>query len=332
MFQLPEVSPDHRRRLKRYDRHAPKFTPANPIGVYHRSVRSVTEAIVVTVDGSRLCQFFGGPGTEGVGILDTHTCLIPSRLLKRWPRRAAEDAGGFQVATDPGHHSARRLDWAVKFPDLNEKARELYEQYRPDSLIVESKATSPPLIQELRNVGLCVEEMGAHRGQDKLTKTNAVADMFSSGAVSGALSRGWAQEVVEEMAGFPYGELDDLQDAAVLGLLRLRPGGFRIAGGAAAVLCKVVAVGLMPPSPAAPGAKWSESPCSLCLRIACKRRTAPIICRTLSSSCSLRNRFRKSGNGDARLIGVCRKKKHANIPTFWGRSAAPTRTRPFRAS
>lgn len=31
------------------------------------------------------------------------------------------------------------------------------------------------------------------------------------------------------MAAFPYGEFDDLHDAVVLGLLRLRRGGFRIA-------------------------------------------------------------------------------------------------------
>ena len=30
------------------------------------------------------------------------------------------------------------------------------------------------------------------------------------------------------MAAFPYGEFDDLHDAAVLGLLRIRRGGFRI--------------------------------------------------------------------------------------------------------
>ena len=53
--------------------------------------------------------------------------------------------------------------------------------------------------------------------------------MFSSGAIWAPLGRHWAQEVVEEMAAFPHGESDDLHDAAVLGLLRMRRGGFRIA-------------------------------------------------------------------------------------------------------
>ena len=38
----------------------------------------------------------------------------------------------------------------------------------------------------------------------------------------------WARELQEEMAEFPHGEHDDLHDAAVLGLLRIRRGGFRI--------------------------------------------------------------------------------------------------------
>jgi len=70
--------------------------------------------------------------------------------------------------------------------------------------------------------------MGAHRGHDKITKTNAVADMFSSGMIWAPLQFRWAQEVRGEMAESPHGEHDDLRDAAVLGLLRIRRGGFRI--------------------------------------------------------------------------------------------------------
>jgi len=37
------------------------------------------------------------------------------------------------------------------------------------------------------------------------------------------------QKLREKMAAFPYGESDDMQDAAVWGLLRVRRGGLRIA-------------------------------------------------------------------------------------------------------
>jgi predicted phage terminase large subunit-like protein len=121
--------------------------------------------------------------------------------------------------------------WAgrINFPELKQKALELYRFWKPvDALIVESKATGPPLIQELRKVGLYVEEMPAYRGHDKIVKTNSIADMFSSRAVWASLKHRFAQEVVEEMAAFPHGEYDDLHDAAVLGLMRIRRGGFRL--------------------------------------------------------------------------------------------------------
>jgi predicted phage terminase large subunit-like protein len=116
----------------------------------------------------------------------------------------------------------------LNFPELKQKALKFYKEQRPDSLVIETKGTGTPLVQELRKVGLFIEEMSAHRGFDKVAKSNSVADMFSSGSIWAPLSRKWAQELVEEMAAFPHGEFDDLHDAAVLGLLRIRRGGFRI--------------------------------------------------------------------------------------------------------
>jgi predicted phage terminase large subunit-like protein len=120
----------------------------------------------------------------------------------------------------------------VNFPELKQKALELYQQWKPDSLVVEAKATGTSLTQELWAAGIrYIEAMTVGRGNDKMTRTNAVSDMFSSGSVWAPLSRWWAQELVEEMAAFPYGESDDAHDAAIWGLLRIRRGGFRIATG-----------------------------------------------------------------------------------------------------
>ena len=56
-------------------------------------------------------------------------------------------------------------------------------------------------------------------------RTNAVADLFKSGLVWAPLGLRWVEQVRDEMAVFPYGENDDLHDAAVYGLLRIRQGG-----------------------------------------------------------------------------------------------------------
>ena len=66
------------------------------------------------------------------------------------------------------------------------------------------------------------------RPRDKVMRTNAVADMFSSGSIWAPLRYRWVQELVEEMAAFPYGESDDAHDAEIWGLTRIRRGGFRI--------------------------------------------------------------------------------------------------------
>jgi predicted phage terminase large subunit-like protein len=117
----------------------------------------------------------------------------------------------------------------VNFPELKQKALEFFQQWKPDSLVIEAKATGTSLIQELQAAGVhYIEPMPAHRGNDKATRTNAVSDMFSSGSIWAPLRYRWVQELQEEMASFPFGESDDMHDAAVWGLLRIRRGGFRI--------------------------------------------------------------------------------------------------------
>jgi predicted phage terminase large subunit-like protein len=117
----------------------------------------------------------------------------------------------------------------LNFPELKQKALELYMQWKPWSLVVEAKATGTTLIQELQAVGVrYIEAMPAHRGNDKLTRTNSVSDLFRSGSIWAPLRCKWAQDLQEEMAAFPYGESDDMHDAAVWGLLRVRRSGFRI--------------------------------------------------------------------------------------------------------
>jgi predicted phage terminase large subunit-like protein len=118
--------------------------------------------------------------------------------------------------------------WAgrVEFPELKRKAKELFHQWKPDSLVVEQKASGGPLIQELARAGIYVCDMNAtpSRSNDKTLRTHAVADLFSSGAVFAPLGRRWVEQVRDEMAAFPTGEFDDLHDAMVWALLRIRQG------------------------------------------------------------------------------------------------------------
>jgi predicted phage terminase large subunit-like protein len=113
----------------------------------------------------------------------------------------------------------------MEFPELKDKAYKHYMEYEPDSFIVEAKASGAPLIYELRQMGIPVQEFTPTRGNDKIARINAVSDLFASGKVWAPRTR-WAEEVMEEMASFPNSEHDDLVDSSTQALLRFRKGGF----------------------------------------------------------------------------------------------------------
>ena len=113
----------------------------------------------------------------------------------------------------------------MAFPELKETAHKHYKEWDPDAFIVEKKAAGAPLIQELRAMGIPVQEFSPSRGNDKMVRLNAVADLFTSGKVWAPDTR-WAREVIEEVASFPVGEHDDFVDTTTQALLRYRQGGF----------------------------------------------------------------------------------------------------------
>lgn len=113
----------------------------------------------------------------------------------------------------------------MEFPELKRKALEEYRQWEPDSIIIEKKATGAPLIYEMRAMGIPAQEFSPNKGNDKISRLNAVSDLFASGRVWVPGTR-WAEEVVDEVASFPGGEHDDYVDSVSLAMSRFRKGGF----------------------------------------------------------------------------------------------------------
>jgi predicted phage terminase large subunit-like protein len=114
----------------------------------------------------------------------------------------------------------------MEFPELKKLAMEEYDEWQPDSFIVEKKSAGTALYQEMRRMGLPVQEYTPHRGSgDKLARLNSVADIVACGMCWVPQTR-WAEEVVEEIAGFPFMSHDDLVDSTVMALMRFRNGGF----------------------------------------------------------------------------------------------------------
>ncbi len=113
----------------------------------------------------------------------------------------------------------------MEFPELKETALRFYNEWEPDSFIVEAKASGAPLIYELRAMGIPVQEFTPTRGNDKIVRVNAISDLFASGKVWAPPKR-WAEEVIEELAAFPNSDHDDFVDSTSQALLRFRKGGF----------------------------------------------------------------------------------------------------------
>ena len=114
----------------------------------------------------------------------------------------------------------------MEFHELKELAMDQYTEWEPDAFIVEKKSSGVALYQEMRRMGLLVQEYTPHRGSgDKLARLNSESDIVQSGLVWIPQTR-WAEEVVEEIAGFPFMSHDDLVDSTVMALMRFRQGGF----------------------------------------------------------------------------------------------------------
>jgi predicted phage terminase large subunit-like protein len=113
----------------------------------------------------------------------------------------------------------------MEFPLLKKKAIEEFKEWDPDSIIIEKKASGAPLIYELRAMGIPVQDFTPSKGNDKISRLNAVSDIFASGRVWIPGTQ-WAEEVVDEVASFPGGEHDDYVDSVSMALMRFRRGGY----------------------------------------------------------------------------------------------------------
>ena len=137
--------------------------------------------------------------------------------------------GVFHPNEDPGEAPHLILLDAFKerleFPELRKEALDQYRYWKPDTVIIEAKASGLPLTYELRKIGIPVINFTPSKGQDKHSRVNAVSPMFESGMIW-APDEDFADEVIEECASFPYGDNDDLVDSTTQALMRFRQGGF----------------------------------------------------------------------------------------------------------
>lgn len=136
----------------------------------------------------------------------------------------ADEATGEQQANIILLESIRQR---MEYVELKDMAYREYKEWKMDCLIVEKKSSGTPLFQEMRRAGIPVSEFTPHRGTgDKTARLNSVADIVRSGLVWYPVGRRWADELVDEVAGFPSYGSDDRVDTTIMALMRFRNGGF----------------------------------------------------------------------------------------------------------
>ena len=177
--------------------------------------------------------------------------IIKREWWQRWERKRPPDCEYIIMSADTAYTKNNRSDysaftvWGVfqtegegnniilleawkgrlEFPELKAHAVAMYKEWRPDTFLIEAKASGLPLIHELRAAGVMVSEFTPTRASgDKVMRANSISDIFASGVVWAPEHR-WADDVIEECAAFPMGAHDDYVDTVIMALMRYRQGG-----------------------------------------------------------------------------------------------------------
>ena len=112
----------------------------------------------------------------------------------------------------------------VTYPELRKLAQEAYQEWEPDAVLIEKKASGQSLLQDLRMAGIPVLEYMPDR--DKEARAHAASALLEDGRIWFPFQRKWAKDLISICAAFPAGENDDIVDTCTQAWLRLRKGWF----------------------------------------------------------------------------------------------------------
>tara|TARA_R110000772_G_scaffold42363_4_gene98429 strand:+ start:2532 stop:3809 length:1278 start_codon:yes stop_codon:yes gene_type:complete len=112
----------------------------------------------------------------------------------------------------------------VPYPELRTLAQEAYDEWQPDAVLIEKKASGQSLLQDLRMAGVPVLEYNPDR--DKEARAHASSALLEDGRIYFPANKKWAKDLIDICAAFPAGDNDDIVDTCTQAWLRLRKGWF----------------------------------------------------------------------------------------------------------
>lgn len=140
-----------------------------------------------------------------------------SRTVQSWDTAIKDkETDSFSVCTtwgvtDSGYFLVDVWREHVEFPDMINAMNQLAAEWRPDTILIEDKASGQSAIQELRRSTLPV--IAIRVDADKIARARAAAPTGEAGKLWLKRSARWAQPFLDELCNFPKTEFSDQVDS-----------------------------------------------------------------------------------------------------------------------
>jgi predicted phage terminase large subunit-like protein len=109
----------------------------------------------------------------------------------------------------------------VEFPELKRRMTWLADEYKPNQILVEDRASGQSLIQELKYAS-ALPIIPVKVDSDKRSRADPITGVIEAGKVCLPESAPWLNDYVDELAAFPNGAHDDAVDSTTQALNYLR--------------------------------------------------------------------------------------------------------------
>ena len=139
------------------------------------------------------------------------------KIIQSWDTAfKSNEENDFSVCTtwavlDNGYYLLNMLRERVEFPELKRNFIKQYEEWKPNYVLVEDKASGQSLIQEIqRNTRIPIKPIKV-KG-DKVARVHAITPIIEAGRVYLPKNKKWVKDFLNECEDFPNGQFDDIVD------------------------------------------------------------------------------------------------------------------------
>lgn len=131
--------------------------------------------------------------------------------------------GTYWYECEDGYYLIDMLREKLEYPELRNKIQTLLSKYPANEVLIEDKASGQQIVQDFQrftSVPIIPMTPGRDMGRDKESRVNLVAPLFESGKVFLPKTKGFVNDIIDELTAFPNGKHDDIVDSITQGLTR----------------------------------------------------------------------------------------------------------------